>query len=634
MHNKLALKNPTIRLALIVGLAAILIIITVQYLHESQIKKTVDDIIYVKSGQAEIISTVISQKISDAIKIIELTSKEEVVRQIDSPNLIDENLHGVPQNYETGKRQLASNILGSYKNFVAIRFTLPNGDMYMMEPYENQLNLKTTNFAFRDWFKNGIYANTPYVSEVYVAQSVDRRSLSITAPVYSSNGNIIGLWGGVLDLNFLVDMINGYQLGKNTRVILIDHNSNEVIDTQNPNFSEINSFSYLDSAKKALSESDGTSVETINGKKVFVVYHPVKAGTHTWALLLLQPYEDAFSDADKQRLESFVVNGLVITIASLCIAILCFRRQSTKIPHKEPKEPPEYFWYKGKDKLEGDIEIGHGQQRSVLSSLLESDHHVRRSSVNRYALLLITAAIVFSTAFIMYQSHPPALLNTMEKPSLILPQTKYVIENLRGDVVNTWISWNLVKDRALAVNVVAGPSIPKEKISIVKDAILSKVSIELDDSLLGKGPPGTQSTYYKGWTGAVAKVSKSTTKFYVPGKFDVISSPKGEGDITITLTNLKDPDGLAGYTKAVVENHQILKAMITIYGITDLSNKQLEAVARHEFGHALGLAHSTAPEDLMHDVVTTDYPYISDCDIDALVAVYNGKHSSEVVCEK
>lgn len=628
------LKNPTIRLALIMGLAAILIIITVQYLLESQIKKTVDDIIQVKSGQAEIISTVISQKISDAIKIIELTSKEDVVRQIDSPNLIDENLHGVPQDYETGKRQLASNILGSYKNFVVIRFTLPNGDMYMMEPYENQLNLKTTNFAFRDWFKNGIYVNTPYVSEVYVAQSVDRRSLSITAPVYSSNGNIIGLWGGVLDLNFLVDMINGYQLGKNTRVILIDHNSNGVMDTQNPNFSEINSFSYLDSAKKALGESDGTGVETINGKKVFVVYHPVKAGTHTWALLLLQPYEDAFSDADRQRIESFVVNGLVIAIASLSIAILCFRSQSTKIPHKEPKGPPEYFWYEVKDKLEGDIEVGSGQQPIVLSSLLESDHHVRRSSVNKYALLLMMAAIVFSTTFIMYQSHLPALLNTMEKPSLILPQTKYVIENLRGDVVNTWISWNLVKDETLHVNVVAGPSIPKGKINIVKDAILSKVSIELDDSLLGKGPPGTQSTYYKGWTGAVAKASKSTTKFYMPGKFDVISSPKGEGDITITLTNLKDPDGLAAYTKAVVENHQMLKAKITIYGITDLSNKQLEAVARHEFGHALGLAHSTAPEDLMHDIVTTEYPYISDCDIDALVAVYNGKHSSEVVCEK
>ena len=52
----------------------------------------------------------------------------------------------------------------------------------------------------------------------------------------------------------------------------------------------------------------------------------------------------------------------------------------------------------------------------------------------------------------------------------------------------------------------------------------------------------------------------------------------------------------------------------------------------HEFGHALGLAHSTAPEDLMYPTIETNFPYISECDIDAMKALYDGGNTSEVIC--
>ena len=58
------------------------------------------------------------------------------------------------------------------------------------------------------------------------------------------------------------------------------------------------------------------------------------------------------------------------------------------------------------------------------------------------------------------------------------------------------------------------------------------------------------------------------------------------------------------------------------------------AIVRHEFGHAMGLAHSTAPEDLMHATIETDYPYVSPCDINAVTALYDGSDSSQVICTK
>ncbi|MBI1662848.1 MAG: matrixin family metalloprotease [Nitrosopumilus sp.] len=72
---------------------------------------------------------------------------------------------------------------------------------------------------------------------------------------------------------------------------------------------------------------------------------------------------------------------------------------------------------------------------------------------------------------------------------------------------------------------------------------------------------------------------------------------------------------------------------ITIFAVDTLSLTALETVARHEMGHALGLAHSTAPEDLMFPTIETNFPYISDCDIDAIEALYDGGNTSEVVCE-
>ena len=212
-------------------------------------------------------------------------------------------------------------------------------------------------------------------------------------------------------------------------------------------------------------------------------------------------------------------------------------------------------------------------------------------------------------------------------------KSNYVVQNLKGDTIDTWLSWRLVDGSTLNVNLIDGQKYP-DKVDIVKSVILSEEAIVIDNSLLHKGPKGTTSTYYVGWTGALASTNPPS-EFYIPQKFNVIESSGGEGDITIKLTSQSSGDGYSGFTKSIADDaqNQILKSEITIYEVDKLSKAQFETILRHEFGHALGLAHSTAPEDLMHPTIETNYPYISDCDVDAIVSLYDGGKKSEVTCE-
>ncbi len=214
-------------------------------------------------------------------------------------------------------------------------------------------------------------------------------------------------------------------------------------------------------------------------------------------------------------------------------------------------------------------------------------------------------------------------------------KSKYFVENLKGDTLVTWKSWRLVEP-IMNVNLIVPNNIPSEKADVVIKAITSMEAIEIDDSLTKKSPNGLTSMYYLGWRGALnnANNKQVETEYLLPLDFNIMNSSRGEGDIIITLSNLKDNDGYTGYTKSIIDGNEILKSFITIYDASNLSNEQLATITRHEFGHALGLGHSTAPEDLMAPTIDMTYPFISECNVAAIADLYNGNVGSKTICEK
>ena len=186
--------------------------------------------------------------------------------------------------------------------------------------------------------------------------------------------------------------------------------------------------------------------------------------------------------------------------------------------------------------------------------------------------------------------------------------------------INTFLPWETQEDKTLQVSIIKDTVLSADEIENVKKAITGYGTIKFDDT-----------TTYVSWQEALKKTSDHKTKLSMPTTIEIVADNNKEADITITITDAKNAEGYSGYTTYVIEDHKIAKSNITIYDIKNITGEQISSITRHEFGHALGLAHAGSPDDLMYSIVQVP-SYVSDCDVDTLETLYDGNVQSAADC--
>src|SRR5690242_6337467 len=182
--------------------------------------------------------------LQQAGSILNVTSKLPQVRNTSYSYLLNQTLstlHGIPQNVDIEKREVAQNMLSSNKDLFEVVFIMPNGDIYFDEPYSEQKILTTTNLAFRDYFQGAIRTNDTYLGNVITSVASPVREALIAIPVYSlkDNGNststtIAGIWAAGINFNILSKELQSFNLtatASGMRAVYLDHNGNKVADS-------------------------------------------------------------------------------------------------------------------------------------------------------------------------------------------------------------------------------------------------------------------------------------------------------------------------------------------------------------------------------------------------------------------
>ena len=241
-----------------------------------------------KGTLANILSNNLVNYLNESASIIKITSMIPNINNAQFANKINSSLHGIADSDDVKKRQIADNILQHSDTLEAITFLMPNGDMYMEEPYNRQLDLSRNNFAFRDYYQGAIETKQAFLGDAIVSSSTGEKVALISVPIYSQkNQSLLGIWSGVLNLSKFYHKLQSLNLPDDVRVVYADGNGQKIGDSNSLLSNKSESFAELNSFKNGKSGKTGNGSETINGARFLVSYAPVSILSKTWVIMVM-----------------------------------------------------------------------------------------------------------------------------------------------------------------------------------------------------------------------------------------------------------------------------------------------------------------------------------------------------------
>jgi Cache domain len=229
------------------------------------------------------IKNILESKVTKLATALQIASSLPQILQPPDVNLIDPKVKGIPEDADLEKRKIGKILLDQFNEFNSILYYFNNGDIYFFEPFQDQLNLTATNFAFRDYYQVVNQTKKTYVSDAILSKATIGTNLAIIAtPVINKENNMTAILSGAINFNNYDKFLQSLNLQNNTRLVLIDKNGVKIGDSNEKETSaskesfEKKQFSNLTSFKLALEGKSGSTVEKFEGKEsliTFLSYH-------------------------------------------------------------------------------------------------------------------------------------------------------------------------------------------------------------------------------------------------------------------------------------------------------------------------------------------------------------------------
>lgn len=313
------------KLPLAIGIAASAVVVVVFYISVQQnfaIEAAKTE--RVKTTLANTLASRTELRIQSEANALELAARLPQMQSIDFASLVSEELKGIPPDADPEKRAIQKGILEEFPDFESVGVVLANGDVYSVEPSELQKNLPTLNFAYRDYFVKTIETRQTYVSEVFRSTATNHNTVVISTPVFRGD-DIVAVLVGAMNLDVLNASLSALEFDKNEVAVYVDSAGLEIASSDLSGDSQVTarSFSHLDAAiADVFAGNTGTNTVAVDGTLTHITYAPIELQGSRWAVLLIQPEADAFSEAYLNQMQAVIVAAIVIMVMIITEFIL------------------------------------------------------------------------------------------------------------------------------------------------------------------------------------------------------------------------------------------------------------------------------------------------------------------------
>ena len=203
----------------------------------------------------------------------------------------------------------------------------------LMSDMPHVVEVRGTNFAFREWYQ-GVRAQwRPYVSPVYKRTVPPQLNVfAVAVPIRNSAANVSGILVLQVRVESLLEWIKGIEFGPEGFVYVVDSNGQIAFDSRYPGWALV-----VDSSAKSITrklQSGGHGVEVafdpFENEDAVTAYAGV-AG-YGWGVVAQQPARAAFQGKNQQLVRLVVAYGLVALVSLLALflasRIVLQRRQA------------------------------------------------------------------------------------------------------------------------------------------------------------------------------------------------------------------------------------------------------------------------------------------------------------------